>query len=72
MTEATITDVGTLRVQLAEIRARGWSSDEGENADGIACVAVPLPSPIRPRTPCRARCRRAASGPSGASRPWAR
>jgi DNA-binding IclR family transcriptional regulator len=43
ITAATITDVGTLRVQLAEIRARGWSSDEGENANGIACVAVALP-----------------------------
>ena len=43
MTEATITDRRQLRTCLAEIRERGWSSDEGENAVGIACVAVPLP-----------------------------
>ena len=43
MTEATITDRRQLRTSLAEIRERGWSSDEGENAVGIACVAVPLP-----------------------------
>jgi DNA-binding IclR family transcriptional regulator len=43
MTEATITDRRQLRAKLAEIRQRGWSSDEGENAVGIACLAVPLP-----------------------------
>ena len=34
MTEATITDRRQLRTSLAEIRERGWSSDEGENAVG--------------------------------------
>ena len=49
MTEATITDRRELRTKLAEIRERGWSSDEGENAVGIACVAVPLPLADPPR-----------------------
>ena len=49
MTEATITDRRELRTKLAEIRERGWSSDEGENAVGIACLAVPLPLADPPR-----------------------
>ena len=43
MTESTITDRRELRGRLAEIRAQGWSSDEGENTVGIACLAVTLP-----------------------------
>jgi DNA-binding IclR family transcriptional regulator len=43
LTEATITDREELRAHLAEIRERGWSSDEGENSQGIACLAVALP-----------------------------
>ena len=49
MTEATITDRRQLRTTLAEIRERGWSSDEGENAVGIACLAVSLPLADPPR-----------------------
>ena len=49
MTEATITDRRQLRTTLAEIRERGWSSDEGENTVGIACLAVPLPLSEPPR-----------------------
>ena len=43
ITDQTITDRGALRAHLAEIRERGWSNDEGENAVGIACLAVALP-----------------------------
>jgi DNA-binding IclR family transcriptional regulator len=43
LTDATITNRRRLRTQLAEIRERGWSSEEGENASGIACLAVTLP-----------------------------
>jgi DNA-binding IclR family transcriptional regulator len=43
MTEATITSRRELRSRLREIRDRGWSSDEGENTVGIACLAVALP-----------------------------
>jgi DNA-binding IclR family transcriptional regulator len=43
MTDATITSRRELRSRLREIRDRGWSSDEGENAVGIACLAVALP-----------------------------
>ena len=68
ITEPTITDRGALRAQLAEIRERGWSSDEGENAVGIACLAVALPLGDPPRgravvfgagEPLRARAARA-------------
>jgi DNA-binding IclR family transcriptional regulator len=43
LTEATITSRRRLRAELVEIRDRGWSSEEGENATGIACLAVDLP-----------------------------
>lgn len=43
LTEATITDRDALREELAAIRARGWSTDLGENAEGIGCIAVALP-----------------------------
>ncbi|QBI19472.1 IclR family transcriptional regulator [Egibacter rhizosphaerae] len=43
LTEATLTDRGELRDQLAQIRAQGWSADEGENSEGIACLAVAVP-----------------------------
>ncbi len=72
MTEATITDRRELRTKLDEIRERGWSSDEGENAIGIACLAVALPSPTHRMTPCRARCRQCASARSGVRKRWLR
>jgi DNA-binding IclR family transcriptional regulator len=43
LTEATITSRRRLKAELGEIRERGWSSEEGENESGIACVAVTLP-----------------------------
>jgi DNA-binding IclR family transcriptional regulator len=38
----TITDAGTLRRALAEIRARGCAFDLGEHEEGIFCVAAPI------------------------------
>lgn len=43
LTDRTITDRAELRAHLAAARARGWTLDEGENGEGIACVAVVLP-----------------------------
>ena len=43
MTDATITDRRELRTGSPRSANAGWSSDEGENAVGIACVAVALP-----------------------------
>lgn len=43
LTGRTITDREELRRHLRETREQGWAVDEGENGDGIACVAVTLP-----------------------------
>ena len=44
-TPYTITDLGLLESQLAEIRRRGYSVDDQEFEEGLRCVAVPLFSP---------------------------
>src|SRR5205823_3207955 len=41
-TPSTITDVATLRVQLDEIRARGWAQTLEELEDGLNAVAAPI------------------------------
>jgi DNA-binding IclR family transcriptional regulator len=42
LTARTITDPVELRDELAEIRERGYATDDGENADGIKCTAVAI------------------------------
>lgn len=44
LTPNTITEPGALHAELAAIREAGHASDDGENAIGIRCVAVPLRS----------------------------
>lgn len=41
-TAATITNRAALRRHLAEIRERGYSTDEIENEEGIRCVGAPI------------------------------
>lgn len=41
-TATTITDRGALDCALRQIRARGYAVDDGENAEGIRCVAAPV------------------------------
>jgi IclR family acetate operon transcriptional repressor len=42
VTPRTVTDPGVLRVQLAVVRARGWSESQSERNSGIRAVAAPL------------------------------
>jgi IclR family acetate operon transcriptional repressor len=42
MTVHTITDARVFREELDAVRARGWASDEGEQEQGVRCVAVPV------------------------------
>ncbi len=42
LTPNTITDRAALRRELAEVRARGYSNDRGENNVDVCCVAVPI------------------------------
>lgn len=49
LTAATVTDPQELRGQLAIVRERGWANDDGENSDGIGCLAVALPLTDPPR-----------------------
>ncbi len=42
MTAHTITDAQVFREELDRARARGWASDEGEQEQGVRCVAVPV------------------------------
>ena len=44
-TKTTLTDLGALREDLAEARARGFAIDEGEHEDFVRCVAAPLIGP---------------------------
>jgi len=41
-TDATITDVTSMREELQTIRARGFAFDREEHEPGIICVAVPI------------------------------
>lgn len=41
-TDATIVDREELLRHLAEIRARGWSTDDIENEEGIRCAGAPV------------------------------
>jgi DNA-binding IclR family transcriptional regulator len=41
-TESTITDKDVLREHLATVRARGYSTDNVENEEGIRCVGAPV------------------------------
>lgn len=42
MTQETIVDRETLRGELEQIRARGYSEDRGESDVGLYCIAVPI------------------------------
>lgn len=42
LTKKTITDPAALRDELAKIRELGYSTDDGENAEGIRCTAVAM------------------------------
>lgn len=44
-TPATITDPGTLRAELAEVRRTGVAYDREEHEPGIVCIAAPVLSP---------------------------
>ena len=41
-TEKTITDPAQLRQELATIRQRGYAIDNGEQEEGVRCLAVPV------------------------------
>jgi len=45
LTPRTITDPGQLATTLAEVRERGFASDDGEIAEDLACLAVPIHTP---------------------------
>jgi IclR family transcriptional regulator, acetate operon repressor len=44
-TEITITDFGQLLAELEAIRQQGYAVDDGENEDGVFCLAVPVYGP---------------------------
>ncbi|MGE5147346.1 MAG: IclR family transcriptional regulator C-terminal domain-containing protein, partial [Candidatus Eiseniibacteriota bacterium] len=41
-TRYTITDIDTLRAELAAIAERGYAMDQEEYAEGVCCMAVPI------------------------------
>lgn len=41
-TETTITDFGQLQQELEMIRKQGYAIDNGEQEDGVRCIAVPI------------------------------
>lgn len=42
LTSRTIVDMNSLLVELETVRQRGYALDEGENEEGVCCVAVPV------------------------------
>ena len=42
-TPRTVTDPSVLVAQLADIRLAGYAVDDGEQEEGVRCVAVPVP-----------------------------
>lgn len=47
LTASTLVDVDEVLADLARIRDRGWSHDDGEAADGLRCFAVVVPADRR-------------------------
>lgn len=45
LTPNTVTDAGTLKARLAEVRERGYALDMEELEDGLRCVAAPIRDP---------------------------
>lgn len=45
LTPATITDPAALAAELERVRVQGFAVDDGEIAEGLFCVAVPLHAP---------------------------
>ncbi|WP_353226734.1 IclR family transcriptional regulator [Novosphingobium sp.] len=45
LTSRTITEPGALRRELARVREQGHALDDGEIAEGLQCLAVPVRSP---------------------------
>ena len=43
LTPQTITSPAALQRELAQIRARGYALDNGEQEIGVQCIAVPVP-----------------------------
>ena len=50
LTSRTLVEMDAVLDDLARIRERGWSRDDGEAADGLRCFAVVVP-PSRPGAP---------------------
>jgi IclR family acetate operon transcriptional repressor len=44
-TETTITDPGQFRQELEMIRQQGYAVDNGEQEEGVRCIAVPVYGP---------------------------
>jgi DNA-binding IclR family transcriptional regulator len=45
LTARTITEPEALRCELAKVREQGFAMDDGEIAEGLQCLAVPVRSP---------------------------
>jgi IclR family transcriptional regulator, acetate operon repressor len=45
-TPRTVTDASVLVAQLADIRLAGYAVDDGEQEEGVRCVAVPVPGRV--------------------------